>query len=111
MTGTHRSDPDVRGDAATDRLVESSFGRIAEAWKGALGLWLAGVNVIDSAVNLHVLTIFSYSDHIVPLQSSIALWELVDNAEEAGNSGHIGIAVTRSQEKLREQIAEGRAAR
>jgi polyhydroxyalkanoate synthase len=65
-------------------------------------------------LTMPVLNIFSETDHIIPAPSSRALRGAVgtqDYSESSVKGGHIGILVARSQEKLREEIADWLAAR
>jgi polyhydroxyalkanoate synthase len=73
-----------------------------------------GRTVDLGAISMPVLNIYTETDNIIPAPSSTALREKVgsnDYTELPVSGGHIGIFVSRSQEKLRERIADWLASR
>ena len=70
-------------------------------------LEIGGKKVDLKAITMPVLNIYTDTDHIIPAPASKALGDKVgseDYTEAPVPGGHIGIFVSRSQAKLREQI-------
>lgn len=95
--------PPHTGEAARQWLKD-----LYQENKLAKGELVIGGRKVDlKAVTMPVLNIYTETDHVIPAPASLAMRERVgtkDYTEAAVSGGHIGIFVSRNQQKLRDQI-------
>lgn len=95
--------PAHTGEAARQWLKE-----LYQQNKLASGELVIGGRKVDlKSITMPVLNIYTETDHVIPAPASLAMRQLVgskDYTEAAVAGGHIGIFVSRAQQKLRELI-------